>query len=161
MRHRKSGRKFNRTPAHRKAMFRNMASALILHGRIQTTEAKAKELRGVVEKLVTKAKRNDLHSRRLVYKVLGDHKLVKRLFDEIAPQYIDIPGGYTRVLKLAASRAGDCAPLAFIEFTKHQIDSDLAEKQTTPVTPVSQSVPQHPVAVPDEPASTAREKSPE
>lgn len=120
MRHRKSGRKFNRTPAHRKAMFRNMASALIEHGRIQTTETKAKELRSVVEKLVTKAKRNDLHSRRLVYKVLGDHKLVKRLFDEIAPVYLDVPGGYTRVLKLGDPRLGDCAPLALIEFTKHQ-----------------------------------------
>ncbi|WP_084604691.1 50S ribosomal protein L17 [Desulfonatronum thioautotrophicum] len=133
MRHRKSGRKFNRTPAHRKAMFRNMASALIQHGRIQTTEAKAKELRGVVEKLVTKAKRNDLHSRRLVYKVLGSHTLVKRLFDDIAPLYQGVPGGYTRLLKLSALRPGDCAPQALIEFTKHEfigkpdVDTSMSE----------------------------------
>lgn len=131
MRHRKSGRKFNRTPAHRKAMFRNMASALIQHGRIQTTEAKAKELRGVVEKLVTKAKRNDLHSRRLVYKVLGNHSLVKRLFDEIAPLYQDVPGGYTRLLKLSAPRPGDCATLALIEFTK--LDSIGKMQESAPV----------------------------
>ncbi|TVQ95679.1 MAG: 50S ribosomal protein L17 [Desulfovibrionales bacterium] len=132
MRHRKSGRKFNRTPAHRKAMFRNMASALILHGRIQTTEAKAKELRGVVEKLVTKAKRNDLHSRRLVYKVLGSHTLVKRLFDDIAPLYQGVPGGYTRLLKLSALRPGDCAPQALIEFTKHEFIGKPEEESITP-----------------------------
>ena len=158
MRHRKSGRKFNRTPAHRKAMFRNMASALIEHGRIQTTEAKAKELRGVVEKLVTKAKRNDLHSRRLVYKVLGDHKLVKRLFDEIAPKYLDVPGGYTRVLKLGDPRPGDCAPLALIEFTKHQIVAGQAETQNTPVSTVPQNTAQQVPIVTDEPS---RDKSPE
>lgn len=148
MRHRKSGRKFNRTPAHRKAMFRNMASALIQHGRIQTTEAKAKELRGVVEKLVTKAKRNDLHSRRLVYKVLGDHSLVKRLFDEIAPLYLDVPGGYTRLLKLSAPRPGDCAPLAMIEFTKHDsigkvqgAEMEQAAPPATAITEVSTSDP--------------------
>lgn len=160
MRHRKSGRKFNRTPAHRKAMFRNMASALIQHGRIQTTEAKAKELRGVVEKLVTKAKRDDLHSRRLVYKVLGDHALVKRLFDEIAPLYRDVPGGYTRVLKLGAPRPGDCASLAFIEFTKHQAVTGQAETADAPASTATQS------AVPQTPASEAassdsREKSAE
>ncbi|PTN37347.1 50S ribosomal protein L17 [Desulfonatronum sp. SC1] len=160
MRHRKSGRKFNRTPAHRKAMFRNMASALIQHGRIQTTEAKAKELRGVVEKLVTKAKRNDLHSRRLVYKVLGDHGLVKRLFDEIAPLYQDVPGGYTRVLKLGSPRPGDCAPLAFIEFTKHDGVSGQTEIGNSPTTSVAQStVPQNPAT--EEASSAPREKSTE
>lgn len=118
MRHKKSGRKFNRTPAHRKAMFRNMAKALITHGRIRTTEAKAKELRGVVEKLVTIALRNDLHSRRQVYQVLENHTLVKRLFEDIAPLYQGVPGGYTRTLKLGLPRPGDAAPLAVIEFTK-------------------------------------------
>lgn len=120
MRHRKSGRKFNRTPSHRKAMFRNMAIAMITHGRIQTTEAKAKELRGVVEKLVTLARRDDLHSRRLAYKALGDHILVKKLFEEIAPLYLGTPGGYTRVLKLGRPRMGDNAPLALIEFTRRE-----------------------------------------
>lgn len=119
MRHKKSGRKFNRTPAHRKAMFRNMTRALITHGRIRTTEAKAKELRGVVEKLVTIALRNDLHARRQVYQVLENHSLVKKLFDEIAPLYQGVPGGYTRTLKLGLPRPGDSAPLALIEFTKY------------------------------------------
>jgi large subunit ribosomal protein L17 len=129
MRHRKSGRKFNRTPAHRKAMFRNMARALISHGRIHTTEAKAKELRGVVEKLVTTALRNDLHSRRLVYQALGSHLLVKKLFDEIAPLYHGVPGGYTRMFKLGLPRPGDSAPLAMIEFTKYaDIGSQTATK---------------------------------
>lgn len=118
MRHKKSGRKFNRTPAHRKAMFRNMTRALITHGRIRTTETKAKELRGVVEKLVTIALRNDLHARRQAYKILENHTLVKKLFDEIAPLYQGVPGGYTRTLKLGLPRPGDAAPLAFIEFTK-------------------------------------------
>lgn len=142
-------------------MFRNMASALIQHGRIQTTEAKAKELRGVLEKLVTKAKRNDLHSRRLVYKVLGDHKLVKRLFDEIAPQYIDIPGGYTRVLKISNPRPGDCAPLAFIEFTKHQLVTGVAVKDATPEKPVIQNVSPQAIAAGDETTPTPREKTTE
>jgi len=119
MRHRKSGRKFNRTPAHRKAMFRNMARALIMHGRIRTTEAKAKELRGVVEKLVTIALRNDLHARRQIYQVLENHGLVKKLFDEIAPLYQGVPGGYTRTLKFSLPRPGDAAPLALVEFTKY------------------------------------------
>ena len=119
MRHKKSGRKFNRTPAHRKAMFRNMTRALITHGRIRTTEATAKELRGVVENLVTIALRNDLHARRQVYQVLENHSLVKKLFDEIAPLYQGVPGGYTRTLKLGLPRPGDAAPLALIEFTKY------------------------------------------
>jgi large subunit ribosomal protein L17 len=118
MRHKKSGRKFNRTPAHRKAMFRNMARALITHGRIRTTEAKAKELRGVVEKLVTIALRDDLHARRQVYQTLGSHGLVKKLFEEIAPVFHGVPGGYTRTLKLGLPRPGDAAPLALIEFTR-------------------------------------------
>lgn len=118
MRHKKSGRKFNRTPAHRKAMFRNMTRALITHERIRTTEAKAKELRGVVEKLVTIALRNDLHARRQVYKVLENHSLVQKLFDEIAPRFQGVPGGYTRTLKLGLPRPGDAAPLALIEFTR-------------------------------------------
>ena len=86
MRHNKSGRKLGRTWEHRKAMFRNMAKSLLVHGKIRTTEAKAKELRKVADKLVTLALRNDLHSRRLAFKVLGDHALVKTLFDEVGTQ---------------------------------------------------------------------------
>lgn len=119
MRHNNSGRKLGRTPSHRKALFINMTKSLLIHGRIRTTEAKAKDLRGVIEPLITLAQRNDVHSRRLAYRVLGSHQLVKRLFDEIGPQYAGIPGGYTRIMKLALPRRGDCAPMVIIELTKH------------------------------------------
>ncbi len=118
MRHRNSGRKLSRTPAHRKALFRNMAKALLTYGRITTTEAKAKEIRGVVEPLITLGLKNDLHAQREAYRVLGNHKLVKRLFDDIAPAYADIPGGFTHVVKLALPRKGDAAPMAVIELVK-------------------------------------------
>ena len=115
MRHRKSGKKFSWTADHRKAMFRNMARSLFTYEHIKTTEAKAKELRGVAEKLITLGLRNDLHSRRLAYKWLENHQLVKKLFDDIAPRYVGVPGGYTRIFKLGLPRVGDCAPLAVIE----------------------------------------------
>ncbi|MDL2207337.1 50S ribosomal protein L17 [Desulfovibrio sp. OttesenSCG-928-M14] len=118
MRHRKSGRKLGRNPSHRKALLRNMAKALLINGRITTTEAKAKTLRGVVEPLITLALKNDLHGRRQAYEVLGDHKLVKRLFDDIGPLYVAGGGGYTRVVKLALPRKGDAAPLALIELIR-------------------------------------------
>lgn len=118
MRHSNSGRKLSRTPAHRKALLRNLAKALLIHGKIRTTEMKAKELRRVVEPLITLAKCNDLHSRRLAYRALNDHALVKRLFDEIGPLFAGVPGGYTRVLKLAMPRKGDNAPMAVIELSR-------------------------------------------
>lgn len=118
MRHSNSGRKLSRSPSHRKALFRNMAKALLTYGHIQTTEAKAKELRGVVEPLITLSRRDDVHARRQAYQVLGSHQLVKQLFDEIGPRFAGIPGGYTRVTKLAIPRKGDCAPMAVIELTK-------------------------------------------
>lgn len=118
MRHNKRGRKLGRTWEHRKALLRNMAKSLVTYERIQTTEAKAKELRPVVDKLVTLALRNDLHARRQAYMVLGNHALVKKLFDDIGPRFAGGGGGYTRVLKLSLPRPGDCAPLAIIEFCK-------------------------------------------
>ena len=120
MRHSKSGRKLSRTPSHRKALMRNLAKALITHGRITTTEMKAKELRRVVEPLVTLAKADTLAARRKAYRVLNDLKLVKRLFDVIGPAYAGVSGGYTHVLKLAMPRKGDNAPMAVIEFVKKQ-----------------------------------------
>lgn len=120
MRHSNSGRKLSRTPSHRKALLHNLAKALLAHGRIRTTEMKAKELRGVVEPLITLAKRNDLHARRLAYRVLCDHALVKRLFDEIGPKFAGVPGGYTRIMKLAMPRKGDNAPMAIIELTRRE-----------------------------------------
>ena len=125
MRHSNSGRKLSRTPSHRKALLHNLAKALLAHGRIRTTEMKAKELRGVVEPLITLAKRNDLHARRLAYRVLCDHALVKRLFDEIGPKFAGVPGGYTRIMKLAMPRKGDNAPMAIIELTR--LDEAAAE----------------------------------
>ncbi len=114
MRHRRSGRKFNRTASHRQAMFSNMAAALIKHEQIVTTLPKAKDLRGVVEALITLSKRGDLHARRVVASRLRDDAMVRKLFDTLGPRYQGRPGGYTRVLK-AGFRYGDNAPLAVIE----------------------------------------------
>lgn len=114
MRHRKKGRLLNRTAEHRKMMLRNMATSLFRHGRIETTEAKAKELRTYAEPIITKAKRGDLHARRLVGRKIHDVDVVRKLFDEIAPKYAERPGGYTRVLKLG-HRPGDGADMAIIE----------------------------------------------
>ena len=118
MRHSNSGKKLSRNPSHRKALLRNMSKALLTHGRIRTTEGKAKELRGVVESLITLARRNDVAARRQAFRDLGDHQLVQKLFDEIAPRFAGVAGGYTRVVKLAMPRVGDCAPMAIIELTK-------------------------------------------
>ncbi len=132
MRHSNSGKKLSRTPSHRKALFRNLAKALLTHGKIRTTEVKAKELRRVVEPLITLALRNDLHSRRLAFRYLGNHQLVKRLFDEVAPAFAGVPGGYTRVLRLATPRRGDNAPMAIIELTRVADASAAAPKKDVP-----------------------------
>lgn len=132
MRHSNSGKKLGRTPSHRKALFKNMACAMLTYGKIRTTEVKAKALRRVVEPLITLALRNDLHSRRLAYQTLCDHALVKRLFDEVAPSFAGIPGGYTRITRLALPRKGDCAPMVIIEFThKPGQQATPAEKPAT------------------------------
>ncbi len=123
MRHRKRGRRLNRSWAHRKAMFSNMANALIKHEQIRTTLPKAKELRPVVERLVTLAKRGDLHARRQAFARLRDDAMVAKLFSTLRERYADRPGGYTRVLK-AGFRRGDMAAMAVIEF----VDRDIAAK---------------------------------
>lgn len=122
MRHRKSGRKLNRDSAHRKAMFANMASALIKHEQIKTTLPKAKELRPIVEKLITLAKRGDLHARRIAYARLQDRGMVAKLFDVLGARYSDRSGGYLRIIK-ANFRYGDCAPMAYIEFVDRDVDA--------------------------------------
>ncbi len=114
MRHGMSGRKLNRTSSHRKAMFDNMAAALIKHEQIKTTLPKAKELKPIVDKLITLGKRGDLHARRQAISMLGDRKLAAKLFDTLAPRYASRAGGYTRVLK-AGFRYGDDAAMAFVE----------------------------------------------
>lgn len=117
MRHRKKGRHLGRTAEHRKATMRNLATSLFRHGRIRTTTAKAKELRVFAEPLITKAKRGDLHARRMVAKSISDKEVLARLFGELAPRYADRPGGYTRVLKLG-HRPGDGADMAIIELVE-------------------------------------------
>ena len=123
MRHRVAGRKLQRTSAHRAAMFRNMAAALIKHEQITTTTAKAKELRPYVEKLVTLAKKGGLSNRRLAHARLMDDTQLTKLFDTIAARYADRNGGYIRVIK-AGIRASDASPMAVIEF----VDRDVSAK---------------------------------
>ncbi len=123
MRHRKQGRKLNRTASHRKAMFANMSVALIEHEQIVTTLPKAKELRSVVDKLITLGKRGDLHARRQAIARTRDEAAAKKLIEVLGPRYKDRNGGYTRVLK-AGFRYGDNAPMAVIEL----VDRDLEAK---------------------------------
>ncbi|MFN7176697.1 MAG: 50S ribosomal protein L17 [Thermaurantiacus sp.] len=122
MRHKIAHRKLGRTTAHREAMFRNMAAALIKHEQIITTLPKAKELRPYVERLVTLAKKGGLSNRRLAHARLMDDVQLRKLFDDLAPRYADRPGGYTRVLK-AGYRASDQAPMAVIEFVDRDVSA--------------------------------------
>ena len=122
MRHRNSGRKLGKKAQHRTAMFANMTAALIKHEQITTTLPKAKELRPIVEKLVTLSRRNDLHARRQATSTVRDADQVKKLFDVIGPRYATRPGGYTRVLK-AGFRHGDNAAMAIIEFIDRDVDA--------------------------------------
>ncbi|MEM1400928.1 MAG: 50S ribosomal protein L17 [Pseudomonadota bacterium] len=122
MRHRMSGRKLNRTSSHRKAMFANMAAALIKHEQIITTLPKAKELRPITDKLITLGKKGGLANRRLALSRLRDEAMVSKLFDTLAERYSDRPGGYTRVLR-AGFRKGDMAPMAVIELIDRDPDA--------------------------------------
>ncbi len=126
MRHRKQGRKLNRTQSHRKAMFANMAVSLLTHEQIVTTLPKAKEMRAIADKLITLGKRGDLHARRQAISQLQDVKAVKKLFEVLAPRYAERQGGYTRVLK-AGFRFGDNAPMAVIELVERNTEAKGAE----------------------------------
>ena len=128
MRHLKAGRKFGRTSAHRKALFRNMVTALIQKERIRTTLAKAKELRGKVEKTITLGKKGTLHARRHALQLVADKDSLKKLFGSLAERYASRPGGYTRIIKLG-HRLGDDAPMAFIEL----VDREGEAAQKVPV----------------------------
>lgn len=130
MRHANAGRKLGKKTQHRNAMFANMAAALIKHEQIKTTLPKAKELRPVVEKLVTLSRRNDLHARRQALSQIRDETQVKKLFEVLGPRYAKRPGGYTRVLK-AGFRPGDNAAMAFIEFIDR--DEDAKGQDSGPV----------------------------
>ncbi|NPA25489.1 MAG: 50S ribosomal protein L17 [Deltaproteobacteria bacterium] len=134
MRHRVSGRRLGRGPSHQKAMFRALAAALITHEHIETTDARAKELRRVADRLVTLGKKGTLHARRQAYKFLNNHQLVQKLFDEIAPRFKDRPGGYTRLIK-SRIRVADQAPMTFVRF----VDEALPEKKEVEKAPKTAS----------------------
>ena len=134
MRHRNAGRKLNRTATHRSALFASLAVALFKHEQIATTLPKAKELRRVADRLITLAKRGDLHARRLAYSRIRDEAIVAKLFETLGPRYADRPGGYTRVMK-AGFRYGDAAPMAVIELVDRDpeargVDSGPTEDQS-------------------------------
>lgn len=130
MRHRKSGRQLNRNSSHRKAMFSNMASSLVRHEVIKTTVPKAKELRRVIEPLITLAKQDSVANRRLAFARTRDKEVVGKLFNELGPRYSERPGGYTRILK-CGFRAGDNAPMAFVELVDRPVNEEVAEEVIT------------------------------
>ncbi len=130
MRHNVHGRKLGRTSAHRKALFRNQLASLVQNERIETTLQKAKELRPIAERVVTKGKQASVHARRLVNRWLADRTLVKKVFDEIGPRFMDRPGGYLRIVKLGP-RLGDGAEMAVLEFVERGetvVDEDRKKK---------------------------------
>ena len=118
MRHQRAGRKLGRDAAQRRALYANLASALIEHGRIRTTEAKAKEIRPIVEQMITLGKRGDLAAHRQAVAFLRSKPVVRKLFADVAPRFADRPGGYTRVVKLGP-RQGDAAPMAYLELVDY------------------------------------------
>jgi large subunit ribosomal protein L17 len=122
MRHRNAFRKLNRTATHRSALFASLATALIKHEQIVTTLPKAKDLRRVADRLITLAKKGDLHARRLAFSRIRDEAMVAKLFDTLGPRYAERPGGYTRVMK-AGFRYGDSAPMAVIELVDRDVDA--------------------------------------
>jgi large subunit ribosomal protein L17 len=128
MRHRKSGRKLGRNSSHRKAMFRNMSTSLLLYETIKTTVPKAKELRRVVEPLITLSKKDSVANRRLAFSRLRDKEIVGKLFSEIGPRFIERPGGYLRILKLGP-RAGDAAPMAMVQLVDQASDNQKSEEK--------------------------------
>ncbi|GEA07084.1 50S ribosomal protein L17 [Alteromonas sp. KUL42] len=131
MRHRKSGRQLNRNSSHRQAMFKNMAGSLVKHEVIKTTLPKAKELRRVIEPLITMAKQDSVANRRLAFARTGDKEVVGKLFNELGPRYEARPGGYTRILK-CGFRAGDNAPMAYVELVDRPVVE--AEEETVEAT---------------------------
>ncbi|GFE61551.1 50S ribosomal protein L17 [Geobacter sp. AOG2] len=120
MRHSKAGRRLGRKTSHREAMFRNMVTSLLAHEKITTTDAKAKEIRSVAEKMITLGKRGDLHAQRLAASYIREKSVVTKLFSAIAPRYKDRPGGYTRIVKLGI-RQGDTAPISLIELVEEEM----------------------------------------
>ena len=144
MRHSKAGRRLGRKTSHREAMFRNMVTSLLSHEKITTTDAKAKEIRSVAEKMITLGKRGDLHSMRLAASFIREKSVVTKLFSTIAPRYKERSGGYTRIIKLGI-RQGDTAPISMIE---------LVEEAFTPKAPNQKAVKSAPVKAVPAPVET-------
>ena len=142
MRHNKAGRRLGRKTSHREAMFRNMVTSLLDHGKITTTDAKAKEIRVVAERMITLGKRGDLHAMRMAASVIREKSVVSKLFSTIAPRYKDRLGGYTRIIKLGI-RQGDAAPVSLIELVEEEIKpgkatlNSVKSKTLTSVAPVA------------------------
>ena len=136
MRHRKTGRQLGRNSSHRKAMFRNMVTSLFEHERVQTTDAKAREVRRVAEKLITLGKRGDLHARRQALAYVRSKTVVAKLFAELSPRYANRPGGYTRIVKLG-SRRGDNAPMSLVELVQEAYPAGAGAAESA--TPEAQS----------------------
>jgi len=132
MRHSKAGRRLGRKTSHRVAMFRNMVTSLLEHGKITTTDAKAKEIRVVAERMITLGKRGDLHSMRMAASVIREKTVVSKLFSTIAPRYKERLGGYTRIIKLGY-RQGDAAPVSLIELVEEEIKP--SKVKSAPATP--------------------------
>ena len=129
MRHQKTGRKLGRNSSHRKAMFRNMVTSLFSHQQLETTDAKAKEVRSMAEKMITLAKRGDLHARRMALAYMQDKKVTHRLFDEMQEKYHDRQGGYVRVIK-KGMRKGDGAPVSIIQLVHSEKESKKVKGKT-------------------------------
>lgn len=162
MRHRKAGLKLNRTPSHRKAMFRNMVTSLFKYDRIRTTGAKAKELRGWADHIITLAKRGDLHARRQALAIVREKDVVHKLFENAAERFGDISGGYTRIVKLGR-RPGDAAPVALVELV---VSQDTKKKKTKKKKSKAEAAPQKAAADnkagdkgPEKPKKAAQEKA--
>jgi large subunit ribosomal protein L17 len=131
MRHAKAGKKLGRDAAHRKALYSNLAGALITHGRIETTEAKAKAVKPFAEKMITLGKRGDLHARRLAMAELRSNDVVHKLFSEVGPRFADRPGGYSRIVRIGP-RQGDAAEMAYLELVDHVEDARPVRRRRRP-----------------------------
>lgn len=156
MRHNKAGRRLGRTTSHRTAMFRNMVTSFLSHERITTTDAKAKELRSLAEKMITLGKRGDLHAMRQAASVIRDKKVVTKLFTTIAPRYKERPGGYTRIVKLGI-RPGDNAPVSVLELVEEQVEKKPAKKPAAKKVASKSAVPAKAPVAAEEPRGDAAE----
>lgn len=156
MRHNKSGRKLGRNSGHRNAMMRNMVTSLIEHGRLTTTDSRAKELRKLVDRMITLGKRGDLHARRQASQVIRTRQVLAKLFDQIGPRYKDRPGGYTRILKLG-NRLGDNASQSIIELVEEEFTARPKKPSAAPRTETRTAAPvETSVAIAEETGAEAK-----